>query len=56
MSVVVAALVIGVISVGLSLLGLSSGPGSGPGRGDLAEVVGSVVLIAVGAAVAVGLF
>jgi putative Mn2+ efflux pump MntP len=55
-SVVVAALVIGVISVGLSLIGLELGSRIGARTGDLAEVVGSVVLMAVGAAVAAGLF
>ena len=55
-SVVVAALVIGVISVGLSLIGLELGSRIGARTGDLAEVVGSVVLMAVGAAIAAGLF
>ena len=54
-SVVVAALVIGVISVGLSLVGLELGARIGARTGDVAEVVGSVVLIGVGAAIAAGL-
>jgi len=54
-SVVVAALVIGLISVGLSLVGLELGARIGARTGDLAEVVGSVVLMAVGAAIAAGL-
>ena len=55
-SVVVAALVIGLISIGLSLLGLELGARIGARTGDLAEVVGSVVLIAVGLAIVTGLF
>jgi putative Mn2+ efflux pump MntP len=54
-SVVVAALVIGLISVGLSLIGLELGARIGSRTGDLAEVVGSVVLMGVGAAIAAGL-
>jgi len=54
-SVVVAALVIGVISVGLSLVGLELGARIGERTGDLAEIVGSVVLVGVGAAIAAGL-
>ena len=54
-SVVVAALVIGLFSVGLSLVGLELGSRIGARTGDLAEVVGSVVLVAVGAAIAAGL-
>jgi putative Mn2+ efflux pump MntP len=54
-SVVVAALVIGLISVGLSLVGLELGSRIGARTGDVAEVVGSVVLMAVGAAIAAGL-
>ena len=53
-SIVVAALVIGLISVGLSLIGLELGARIGARAGDLAEVVGSVVLIPVGAAIAAG--
>ena len=54
-SLVVAALLIGVISVGLSLIGLELGSRIGERTGGMAEVVGSVVLIAVGAAIAAGL-
>jgi putative Mn2+ efflux pump MntP len=54
-SVVVAALVIGLVSVGLSLLGLELGARIGTRTGDMAEVVGSVVLMAVGVAIAAGL-
>jgi putative Mn2+ efflux pump MntP len=54
-SVVVAALVIGLISVGLSLVGLELGSRIGARTGDLAEVLGSVVLMGVGAAIATGL-
>jgi manganese efflux pump family protein len=54
-SVAVAALVIGVVSVGLSLVGLELGARIGARTGDLAEVVGSVVLVGVGAAIAAGL-
>jgi len=53
-SVVVAALTIGLISVGLSLIGLELGARIGARTGDLAEVAGSVVLVAVGAAIAAG--
>jgi len=54
-SVVVAALVIGLVSVGLSLVGLELGARIGARTGDLAEVVGSAVLMGVGAAIAAGL-
>ena len=54
-SIVVAALVIGLVSVGLSLVGLELGARIGARTGDLAEVVGSAVLVAVGgAAIAAG--
>jgi len=53
-SVVVAALVIGLISVGLSLVGLELGARIGARTGGLAEVAGSAVLVAVGAAIAAG--
>ena len=55
-SLIVAALLIGVISVGLSLIGLELGARIGERTGGTAEVVGSVVLIAVGAAIAAGVF
>jgi len=54
-SLVVAALTIGVVSVGLSLLGLELGARLGARTGDLAEVIGGAVLMAVGAAIAAGL-
>lgn len=54
-SVVVAALVIGLISVGLSLIGLELGARIGARTGDLAEVVGSVAPMGVGAAIGAGL-
>jgi len=54
-SVVVAALVIGLVSVGLSLIGLELGARIGERTGDRAEVVGSAVLMAVGVAIAAGL-
>jgi manganese efflux pump family protein len=54
-SVAVAALVIGVVSIGMSLVGLELGARVGARTGDLAEVVGSVVLVGVGAAIASGL-
>jgi manganese efflux pump family protein len=53
-SVVAAALVIGVVSVALSLVGLEFGNRIGRRAGGRAEVVGAVALIAVGAAVAAG--
>lgn len=53
--VVVAALVIGLISVALSLVGLELGSRLGARTGDLAEVVGSVALVGVGVAIATGL-
>ena len=54
-SVVVAAVVIGLVSVGLSLIGLELGARIGAHAGDLAELVGSLVLVVVGGAIAVGL-
>jgi len=54
-SIAVAALVIGLISVGLSLVGLELGARIGARTGDLAEAFGSAVLIGVGVAIAVGL-
>ncbi len=54
-SVLVAAMVIGLVSVGLSLVGLELGATIGARTGDLAEAVGSVALIGVGAAIAAGL-
>jgi putative Mn2+ efflux pump MntP len=52
--VVVAAVTIGLVSVGLSVLGLELGSRLGPAVGDRAELVGSVVLVGVGALVAGG--
>jgi manganese efflux pump family protein len=54
-SVIVAALVIGLVSVGLSLIGLELGARIGSRTGDLAEVVGSAVLMVVGVAICAGL-
>jgi putative Mn2+ efflux pump MntP len=54
-SVIVAAVVIGLASVGLSLVGLELGDRIGARAGGGAEMVGSVVLIAVGATIALGL-
>ncbi|HEX4220542.1 MAG TPA: manganese efflux pump [Acidimicrobiales bacterium] len=53
-SVVVAALVIGLVSVTLSLVGLELGVRLGSRVGDRAELVGSLVLVGVGAAIAAG--
>ena len=54
-SVVVAALVIGVVSVGLTLLGLELGSRLGARLGSWAERVGGLILVAVGVGVASGL-
>jgi putative Mn2+ efflux pump MntP len=54
-SVVWAAVVIGVVSVTLSLLGLELGARLGRRMGDRAEVVGAAVLMAVGIAIAIDL-
>ena len=53
-SVAVAAIVIGVMSVTLSLVGLELGSRLGPRIGDRAEIVGSLVLVGVGVAIAAG--
>jgi putative Mn2+ efflux pump MntP len=53
-NVAVAAIVIGVVSVALSLLGLELGGRIGPRAGDRGELVGGVVLIGVGIAIATG--
>jgi manganese efflux pump family protein len=53
-SVVVAAIVIGVVSVTLSLVGLELGSRLGSRIGDRAEIVGSLVLVGVGVAIAAG--
>jgi putative Mn2+ efflux pump MntP len=51
----VAALVIGAVSVALSLLGLELGARIGAATGRRGEILGAAVLIGVGAAVAAGL-
>jgi manganese efflux pump family protein len=53
-NVVVAAVVIGVVSVTLSLLGLELGGRIGIRAGDRGELVGGIVLIGVGIAIAAG--
>jgi putative Mn2+ efflux pump MntP len=50
----VAALVIGIISVAMALLGLELGNRIGTRIGDRAELIGGLVLVGVGAAVASG--
>ena len=54
-SLAAAALVIGVVSVALSLLGLELGARIGAAIGRRGEILGAVVLIGVGIAVAAGL-
>jgi putative Mn2+ efflux pump MntP len=51
-----AALVIGVVSVGMSLLGLEAGAKLGAAFGRLGTLIGGVILVAVGIAVAAGWF
>jgi putative Mn2+ efflux pump MntP len=51
---VVAAIVIGVVSVALSLLGLELGSRIGTRTGDRGELIGGIVLIGVGIAIATG--
>jgi len=53
-SFAVAAIVIGVISVGMALLGLELGNRIGARAGDRGELIGGLVLIGVGAALASG--
>jgi putative Mn2+ efflux pump MntP len=53
-SVITAAVVIGAVSVALSLVGLDLGAHIGARIGDRAETLGSVVLIVVGARIAAG--
>jgi manganese efflux pump family protein len=55
-SLAVAAVTIGGVSVALSLLGLELGAQIGARAGQRGELLGGLVLIAVGAAVAAGLF
>jgi putative Mn2+ efflux pump MntP len=50
-----AVLLIGVVSVGLSLLGIEFGARLGAAMGERAEIVGGVALIAVGFAIGLGL-
>lgn len=52
----VAATVFGVVSVVMSLAGLELGAALGAGAGDRCELVASVMLVAVGCAVAAGVF
>jgi putative Mn2+ efflux pump MntP len=54
--VVLAAIVIATVSVALSLLGLELGARVGARVGDWGELVGSLVLVAVGVAIASGAF
>ena len=53
-SITVAAIVIGAVSVALSLLGLEIGARIGTRAGDQGEIIGGVVLIGVGIAIAAG--
>jgi putative Mn2+ efflux pump MntP len=53
-NVAVAAIVIGVVSVALSLLGLELGSRIGTRAGDRGELIGGIVLIGVGIAIATG--
>ena len=50
----VAAVVIGAVSISLSLLGLELGSGLGTRAGDRGELIGGLVLIGVGVAIAAG--
>ncbi len=54
-NVVVAAAVIAVVSVGLSLLGLELGSRLGTRLGERAELVGGLVLVAIGIAIGLGI-
>jgi putative Mn2+ efflux pump MntP len=53
-SLAVAAVVIGLVSVALSLLGLELGSRLGAKTGERGELIGGVVLIGVGVAIAAG--
>ena len=53
-NIAVAAVVIGAVSITMSLLGLELGSRLGTRTGDRGELVGGVVLIGVGAAIAAG--
>ena len=54
LNVAVAAIVIGAVSVAMSLLGLELGSRIGARAADRGELIGGVVLIAVGIALAAG--
>jgi manganese efflux pump family protein len=54
--VVIAAIVIGAVSVALSLVGLELGARIGARSGDWGEIIGSLILIVVGVAIAGGMF
>jgi putative Mn2+ efflux pump MntP len=54
-SLAVAAITIGVVSVAMSLIGLELGARIGSRAGQRGEIVGGLILIAVGAALAAGL-
>ena len=54
-SIEVAALVIGVVSVAMSLAGLELGARIGPALGERGELAGGIVLLGVGIAMAAGL-
>jgi manganese efflux pump family protein len=53
-NVAVAAIVIGVVSLALSLLGLELGSRIGTRAGDGGELIGGIVLVGVGIAIATG--
>jgi len=53
-NIAVAAVVIGVVSITMSLLGLEFGSRLGTRAGDRGELIGGLVLIGVGAAIAAG--
>jgi manganese efflux pump family protein len=53
-SVVVAAIVIGIVSVAMSLIGLEFGSRIGTRAGDSGEIIGGIVLIGAGITIATG--
>jgi manganese efflux pump family protein len=53
---VVAAVVFGAVSVAMSLIGLEVGARIGAAAGDRSELLASAILVAVGGALAVGVF
>ena len=55
LNLVVAAIVIGAVSVTLSLIGLELGSRIGTRTGERGELIGGLVLIGVGAVIAAGL-